>query len=1025
MKRHLLAFAMLPLTLAAFAKDPAWVDPALNQINREPMHTSFFPFRSSTAVAKGKEHASNYLSLNGKWKFNWVRNANERPKGDFFATNFNDSNWDVMPVPGMWELNGFGDPVYVNNLYVWRNHFTSNPPLVPDSMNSVGTYRRSVRIPSDWKGEDIYIHFGSVTSNLQLWVNGKYVGYSEDSKLACEFNITPYVKPGKENQITFQVMRWCDGTYLEDQDFFRFGGVARDTYLYSQPKTHLQDIRANGDLTSDYKDGVLNVSLNLKGSANVELQLKNSDGEIVAQTSAAGVSGKKSFTLEVANPLKWTAETPNLYTLTATVSKGGKTLEVVPVNVGFRKVEVKNSQLLVNGKPILIKGANRHELDPDGGYVVSKERMIQDIRRMKELNINAVRTCHYPNDPYWYDLCDRYGLYVVAEANVESHGMGYGEHTLAKNPAYAEAHLERNQRNVQANFNHPSVIVWSLGNEAGYGPNFEAAYDWIKGEDASRPVQYEQAGRNGKTDIFCPMYYPYGHSEAYAKDDKNQKPLIQCEYAHAMGNSMGGFKEYWDLIRKYPKYQGGFIWDFVDQSLRWKGKDGATIWAYGGDFNNYDASDGNFCDNGLVSPDRVPNPHAYEVQKFYQNIWTSLAGDGTVKVFNENFFRPVDNVTLNWTLLRDGKAVRSGSLSNIDLAPQTSKEYKLDFGPVANCGEWLLNVDYTLKGEDGLLPAGTVIAAEQLRLTGPQGLHLTAVSDSAPVTIAESNGLTTVKGEDFNVTFNPGTGYISGLDYFGVPMLKEGASVTPNFWRAPTDNDFGAGVQRKYRGWLNPEMKLTSFTTVQDGKDAVVSAVYDMPKQGATLTMEYRIAPGGEIQVSESMKADKERKDVTPMFRFGVQMPMPASFENLEYYGRGPRENYVDRNHSQNLGIYRQTVSEQPWQYIRPQETGTRSDIRWWKVVNPAGVGLEIIGSQPFSASALHYSIESIDEGTDKRNGHMPEVKPQDVTNLLIDLKQMGLGCENSWGALPRPEYMVPYQDYTFKFIIKPVSKSL
>lgn len=1011
------------IALGAVAKTPEWLDPELNAINRAPMHTSYFAFESDEKAKTDKEKSANFLSMHGDWKFNWVQDADQRPIFDFYKVNFDDSEWGKMPVPGMWELNGYGSPIYVNTGYAWRDHFTNNPPQVPTDHNNVGTYRRTFTIPADWKGKDIFAHFGSVTSNISLWVNGKFVGYGEDSKLENEFNITPYIVPGKENQITFQVFRWCDGTYLEDQDFFRYSGVARDSYLYARSKNRIQDIKVLADLTDDYKDGRLNVDIDIKGSGDLSLVLYDAAGKEVASQSKKNIKGNVDFNFDVVDPLKWTAETPNLYKLVATFSKGGKDVEVIPVNVGFRRVEIKNSQLLVNGQPVLIKGADRHELDPDKGYVVSKDRMLQDIQMMKKLNINAVRTCHYPNDPLWYDLCDKYGIYVTSESNIESHGMGYGDETLAKRDDYRKAHIERNERHVQRDFNHPSIIVWSLGNEAGYGPNFEAAYDAVKAIDTSRPVQYERAGQDGKTDIFCPMYYPYEHSEKYAANPEKLKPLIQCEYAHAMGNSEGGFKEYWDLIRKYPKYQGGYIWDFVDQSVRWQGKDGVTIWAYGGDFNDYDASDQNFCDNGLISPDRVPNPHAYEVARIQQNVHTSLAADGKIKIFNENFFRDLSDLTLSWTLLHNGVPVRNGIIENINVAPQQTAEYAVDYGKTQGCGEWLLNVKYTTKEREGLLPAGYTVAADQLSLKpfNPNCKHLLPPAAPALNSIYNQNGNLAVRGDHFSVSFDPKTGFINSYNVNGTAMLKDGAEITPNFWRAPTDNDFGANLQKKYRAWLNPEMKLSSLKSeIVDGK-AIVKAEYSMPAVSANLSLTYTIDGNGVINVVEAIKADKN-KEVSPMFRFGMQIPMPSSFENIEYYGRGPGENYIDRNNSEDLGIYRQTVTEQPYMYIRPQETGTRSDIRWWRVLNPSGNGIEIIASEPFSASALHYTVESLDEGESKKNGHMPEVAVSDVTNLCVDYKQMGMGCVNSWGALPLAKYMLPYGDYTFNYTIKPVS---
>ena len=1023
MKKHILTslFAWVTLTLGAQTFQE-WKDPRTNAVNRAPMHANYFAYESDDVAKKGiKENSSNFMSLNGVWKFNWVKDADSRPT-DFWKTGFNDKGWDDIPVPGVWELHGYGDPIYVNIGYAWRNQFENNPPFVPTENNHVGSYRKEIMVPVSWKGKDIIAHFGSVTSNLYLWVNGKYVGYSEDSKLEAEFNLTPYLKPGQKNLIAFQVFRWCDGTYLEDQDFFRYSGVGRDCYLYARNKKRIEDIRVTPDLDGEYKNGSLNIALNLKGSGKVNLTLKDASGKEVANTQAI----KGNAIIEVENPHKWTAETPYLYTLYASLEGSN---EVIPVKVGFRKVEMKNAQLLVNGQPVLIKGANRHELDPDGGYVISKERMIQDIQVMKQFNLNAVRTCHYPDNNFWYELCDQYGIYVVAEANIESHGMGYGEETLAKREDYALAHMERNQRNVQRSFNHPSVIIWSLGNEAGYGPNFEAAYDWIKAEDPSRLVQYEQAGKSGKTDIYCPMYLGYNRCEEYSKDEQYQKPLIQCEYAHAMGNSEGGFKEYWDIIRKYPKYQGGFIWDFVDQSVRWTGKNGKMIYAYGGDFNRFDASDQNFCDNGLISPDRVPNPHMYEVGYFYQNIWTSPVDikKGEVSIFNEYFFRDLSAYYLEWQLLKDGKVMRSGRVENLDVAPQQTAQIKLPIGNTCQCAEWLLNVAYKLKNTEGLLPAGHTVAKQQL-VVNPYKQPSMELKNQAksnldivePTLVENDMRYLIVDGEHFRIEFDKMNGYLSKYQVNGLDLMKEDSYLKPNFWRAPTDNDFGARLNWKYAVWKNPTIKLTSLQQRIVNQQAIIEADYELPEVSAKLSLTYTINNEGAIKVTQKMTTDKEAK-VANMFRFGMQMQMPRSFDKVEYYGRGPVENYIDRKANADLGIYRQSVAEQFYTYIRPQETGTKSDLRWWKTLNMAGRGIQVVASKPFSASALHYTIESLDEGLYKKQGHSQEVEEADMTNFCFDLIQAGLGCEDSWGRIARPEYQVPYGDYEFTFILMPM----
>ena len=1028
MKRQLLTCCLAMCSLATMAQHDEWKNPEINAVNRAPMHTNYFAYSSSEEAAKAdKENSSNFMTLNGIWKFNWVKNADARPT-DFHRTDYNDKGWGQMKVPGVWEMNGYGDPIYVNVGYAWRSQYKNNPPYVPIENNHVGSYRKEIIIPAEWSGKEIFAHFGSVTSNMYLWVNGKYVGYSEDSKLEAEFNLTKYLKPGK-NLIAFQVFRWCDGTYLEDQDFFRYSGVGRNCYLYSRNKKYIQDIRVTPDLDSNYTNGTLNVALNLNGSGTVELNLTDPAGKSVATAQVNG-NGQKSVVMDVSNPEKWTAETPNLYTLTATLKNGSNTLEVIPVKVGFRKIELKGGQILVNGQPVLFKGADRHEMDPDGGYVVSRERMLQDILRMKQLNINAVRTCHYPDDNLWYDLCDQYGIYVVAEANIESHGMGYGKETLAKNPSYKKAHMERNQRNVQRGYNHPSIIFWSLGNEAGYGPNFEQCYTWIKNEDKTRAVQYEQAGTNEFTDIFCPMYYDYDACKKYSEGNID-KPLIQCEYAHAMGNSQGGFKEYWDLIRKYPKYQGGFIWDFVDQSNHWKNKDGIDIYGYGGDFNKYDASDNNFNDNGLISPDRRPNPHAHEVGYFYQSIWTT-PGDlskGEIKVYNENFFRDLSAYYMEWQLLANGEVMQTGVVQDLNVAPQQTATLKLNLNTekICTCKELLLNVTYKLKAAETLMPAGSTVAYDQLTIRPYTAKALELKNQKAsnldivvPVIKDNDHNYLIVEGENFIIEFNKHNGYLSRYEADGMQLLNPGAQLTPNFWRAPTDNDYGAGLQHRYAVWKNPGLKLTSLKQSIENEQAIVQAEYEMKAVKGKLFLTYVINNEGAVKVTQKMEAGKEEK-VSDMFRFGMQMQMPENFNEVEYYGRGPVENYADRNHSTLIGKYRQTVAEQFYPYIRPQETGTKTDLRWWRVLNISGNGLQFVGDAPFSASALNYSIESLDDGVQKDQRHSPEVAKAPFTNLCIDKVQMGLGCVNSWGTLPLEKYRVPYQDYEFSFILTPV----
>ncbi|MGL5785804.1 MAG: glycoside hydrolase family 2 TIM barrel-domain containing protein [Bacteroidales bacterium] len=1034
-KNTLLIGALFALCANASAQSfTEWKDPNVNAVNRLPMHTNFFAYESKESALKGdKSDSDNFMSLNGKWKFNWVKNADMRPT-DFFRPGFNDKGWSDMSVPGMWELNGYGDPLYVNIGYPWREDFKNNPPFVPVENNHVGSYRRSINIPRNWSGKEIIAHFGSVTSNMYLWVNGKYVGYSEDSKLEAEFDLTPYLKPG-ENLIAFQSFRWCDGTYLEDQDFWRLSGVGRDCYLYTRNKTaKIKDIQVTPEMDSEYQNADLKVSLDLKGKALVNLQLLDKSGKEIA-VSEQMISGKKDIVMPVRSPEKWSAESPDLYTLLATVKSGGKVVETIPVKVGFRKVEIKNNQLFVNGQPVLIKGVNRHELDPDFGYVVSRERMIEDIRVMKENNINGVRTCHYPNDNTWYDLCDEYGLYVVAEANIESHGMGYDEETLAKNPLFKKAHLERNMRNVQRSYNHPSVIIWSLGNEAGHGENFLACYDWIKKTDMTRPVQYEQAEMGEGTDIFCPMYYGHKQSEDYCINTAQnaQKPLIQCEYAHAMGNSGGGFKEYWELVRKYPKYQGGYIWDFADQSLRGKNSKGQWIFKYGGDYNAYDASDNNFCNNGLVNPDRKSNPHMDEVNYFYQNIWADPKDltKGEIEIFNENFFRDLSDYRLEWTLMAEGKNIQSGLVEHLDVAPQSKSIITLpyDLSAISSGSEVLVNLSFRLKEADGLLQAGHQVAKAQLMITPYiySDLNITNVTcKNREVQEPEINNLNTnrlrISGEQFSVEFDKSSGFLCGYVSNGIALLKDGGILTPNFWRPGTDNDYGGNMHKQYAVWRNPELQKKSFDVKKENGLILVSASYDMPDVNAVLSLEYVINNQGQIKVTQSLKTDKS-KEIPEMYRFGMQMQMPQDLNISSFYGRGPVENYADRKTSAFIGLYEMTANEQAYAYIRPQETGTKSDIRHWAQTDVRGKGLTIESNGPFYASALNYSIESLDDGQDKDQRHFEEVEPVDYTNLCIDKLHTGVGGATSWGnkAKALSQYRIPYADYEFSFVLTPV----
>ena len=731
--------------------------------------------------------------------------------------------------------------------------------------------------------------------------------------------------------------------------------------------------------------------------------------------------------LHVNNPQKWTAETPYLYTLKIEYGH-----QVTTQRVGFRKVEIKDAQLLVNGKPIYIKGVNRHEMDPDGGYVVSHERMIQDLQLMKRFNINAVRTCHYPDDPLWYDLCDEYGIYLCAEANQESHGFLYQNPSPSKDPIFRQQIVERNQHNVAVNFNHPSVIIWSHGNETADSENFTAARQWILSQDQSRPIQYEPAGEGANTDIFCPMYMIQWHCEGYAKDNRKQKPLIQCEYNHVMGNSGGGLKEYWDLVRKYPKFQGGFIWDFVDQALHGKDKQGRDIYTYGGDYNKYDPSDNNFNCNGLVSPDRVPNPHMYETGYEYQNIWTEPVDitQGKLRIRNEYFFRDLSNYVMDWTLLCDGRVIRSGQVEQISCAPQGTVEVTLPLGNCDGAGEYLLNVDYKLKNAEPLMQKGQTVAYQQLTVK-PGTLALqdaTAKLPSLKVKDSKRDTLLSVTNDAVNIQFNKVSGFMVRYTVADRQLLGEGGVLRPNFWRALTDNDMGGQFQKDNKVWKNPTLNLVTFHAEKVKKPqpcVVVTAVYDMPDVKAQLTLTYHISGDGRIKVVEQLKTDKDAKQ-PDMARFGMVMQLPYEMERSAYYGRGPIENYGDRKLSQRIGIYNQTADEQFYPYIRPQENGLKSDVRWWNQTTAQGKGMRIEAVEPFSVSALHYAIEDLDEPKPaKGQRHSTQVPKSKYTNLCIDGAHTGVGGANSWSnwGLALPKYRVPYQDRTFTFQFVPLNQ--
>ena len=1056
MKRIAFILAALAVTLSAYAqkkvKMEPWQDPNVFEENRMPMRATFVTDQQRT------------LSLNGVWKFKWNETIEGRTKG-FEAVGYDDSSWKSMPVPGMWELNGYGEPLYVNVGYAWRGHYENNPPFPPTERNYVGQYRRTFTVDPSWIGKQICLNIGSATSNVRVWVNGAMVGYSQDSKLEARFDITKYIHAG-ENLIALEIFRWCDGNYLEDQDFWRFSGIARGVYAYTREPERLENVNILAGM-----DGGFTIKSEVtKGIKRLEYEILDKNGKQVA----SGVAVPKRLLAEASGSVKdpelWSAETPALYTLRVNAFSDTGLSESTSVDFGFRTVEIRNAQLLVNGKPVLIKGVDRHELNENKGYVLSEADMIRDIRVMKELNINAVRTSHYPNDPMWYTLCDRYGIYVVDEGNIESHGMGYGEATLAKRPDFKAAHLSRDSRMVLRDINHPSIIVWSLGNEAGDGDNFVAAYDWIKAHDPSRPVQYERAASARNSDISCPMYASPDWCVDYCENGPD-RPLIQCEYAHAMGNSMGNFKEYWDLIRKYPNYQGGFIWDFEDQAVIWPSKvfGNDHIFAFGGDFNGYDASDGSFNCNGVIAADRSYHPHSYEVRYQYRNILTSLdpaspvilsgAKDLKISIHNENFFKDLSQYRLLWTALVEGDPVATGVVEELKVGPGQTGTVSLAIPAIDAPGrDVFLNLSYVLKEKDGLLPAGSEVAYDQLTLQEGGFSAFKAGSASVAGTKIERSeasgnqvfsgvfsyeGVGSGRAAEWSASFDSETGFLSSYKVNGKEMLSE--PVTPEFSRAPVENDMGARLHRpNVMGmWRYLELSLDNMKVSGSADGYLLEASYRPIKDTALVRLTYRISPDGSIEGHEIMEDAGGLEKLPDLFRFGMKLAMPGRYSTVDFYGKGPWENYSDRNSSAMVGHYVQSVNDQyHYGYVRTQESGTHTGLRYFRVVDSNGDGLEVTSDKAFSASALPFPMNMLDcveYGTPDRENksntqageprHSLDLKwfahendrGNGNTYVNFDMVQMGVGGINSWGTWPLEKYRVHAAPRDFHFVLRPV----
>ncbi len=1011
-----------------------WENPNVFDVNKEKEHATFVPYQDAeTARSNVPENSIYYHSLNGKWKFKLVKNPFSGPD-DFYITNFKDKKWDDIPVPADWQCEGYDYPIYTNIKYPFG---MKNPPHVPEEENPTGLYRKTFNLPESWDDHQIFIHFGAVNSAFYLWVNGKKVGYSQDTKTPAEFDITDYLQAGK-NSIAAKVIRWSDASYIEDQDFWHFSGIERDVYLLATPKIRIQDFTVTADLNDTYADGIFDLSIDLKKHTdeekNISVNCQILDGSsLLFNANKSPDMNKVSFQTQIPKVRQWSAEFPELYTLQMILQDEEKVLQVIQKKIGFRNVRIENGLLLVNGKHVTLRGFNLHEHHPETGHVVDLQTRIKDIQLMKLNNVNAVRTSHYPHDPSWYDLCDQYGLYVVDEANIESHDMGYHmDITLANNPEWLGAHMARIKNMVERDKNHPSVIIWSLGNEAGNGYNMYKGYQWIKEKDPSRPVQYERSELQFNTDIYCPMYAGINRMEWYARN-YDDRPMILCEYAHAMGNSLGNLQDYWDMIYKYDILQGAFIWDWVDQGLYKKDEKGNTYWAYGGDFGPQDVlSDTNFCMNGVVNADRTVHPKIHELKKVYQPVYFKEVDlvTGQIEVMNHHAFTDLKEFSFSWIIEADGKIINKDEVFEISCQPGENKVITLEIPeiePQPNA-EYFLNILSKTKYEKGLLPSDHVIAMEQFKLPvyRNEPVHCTT---EKPLDVIEDDSQVKVAGESFSLTVNKKSGWVDSFIIDGKEIFL--TPLEPNFWRAPTDNDFGNKMPKRCRLWKNLhqefEVKYINVHQVIEGKVSI-TVEFDIKPLHSSAKMDYIILSDGMLYVESTFDLTKHLrhrevpgKPLSEIPRIGFRTRLPKQYKDLTYFGRGPHENYVDRNTSALVGLYRSDVKDQYYPYNRPQENGYKTDVRWATLTDRKGKGLKVSGQPLFSMSVMSYAQEDFDPGESKMMRHTIDVKEQDFVEWHIDLKQMGVGGDTSWGAKPHDQYMIFPGIYQFEFVIEAV----
>lgn len=1049
---------------AAFAnsaegKREPWQNHQVFAINKLPPHSTLFPFQTpQAALINNKAQSSNFMLLNGLWKFDWQRSPADKPKG-FEQISFDDTHWSTIPVPGNWETKGFGYPIYLDE----RFPFTTTWPDAPTDYNPIGSYRKAFQLPKSWQNKQIFLHIGAAKSSLDVWLNGKKVGFSQGSKTPAEFDITDYVNKSN-NLLALQIRRWSDASYLESQDMLRISGIERDVYLYASPKQHIFDFHAKPTLNENFDHGHLAVDITLENYATIESSQQvefllfdpRENMSVVAKSSKSlTLPAKKSteFTLKASlpQPSLWSAETPNLYTLLINLKNHkGEVLESVRHDIGFRHLEVVNSQLTINGKAITIRGVDRHETDPQHGHVVSKASMERDIQLMKQFNINAVRSSHYPNAPYWYELTDKYGLYVIDEANIESHPLAINSKTqLGNEMSWLPAHLDRTKRMFERDKNHPSIIIWSLGNEAGEGEIFRQTYQWLKSQDTSRLVQYEPAGEEDYTDVFAPMYPSIERLVKYAKSNP-KRPAIMIEYAHAMGNSVGNLKDYWQAIDQYDVLQGGFIWDWVDQSLEYTNENGVKYWAYGKDFHPDLPTDGNFLNNGLMNPNREPHPHAYEVKKVYQPIRFHASDLSTGKIIVENRFDFINlnKYALKWIVEADGKLIAEGQQAMPELSAGQQVQVALNFSNKLETAkpsvkEYFLTVSAVVNSEIPLLALGHETAFEQFKLPlfamNKSNKHITGNKDQKPTTPLKSTinqqGDIVFSNSQLLVTFDKQNGWLKQFKTGNTELLK--GPLQANFWRAPTDNDLGNNMQSWAAIWQQAakELALDGITYNKTSSGYEVQSHYTSKFFAGNYTVHYQLNNNGQITVTSELNISENQK-LPNIPRVGMQLTMPANFQRLSWFGRGPHESYADRKTSARIAIYKQMVREQVHHYSRPQENANKTDVRWMALKDSADNGLLIVGEQPLSTSAWPYTQADIDfiagqDGSASASGLVPvttkhgaELAFKDLVTVNIDHKQMGVGGDTSWGRLVHKQYTIPAQSYRYQFTLIPLNTS-